>query len=50
MHYKTPLLNIEIDTLDNFIDGLENVKRVGKRLRLKEKLPATTEIWVMELS
>lgn len=51
MHYKTPLLNIEIDTLDNFIDGLENVKRVGKTASFKkEKLPATTEIWVMELS
>lgn len=51
MHYKTPILNIEIDSLDNFVEGLENVERMGKTVSLKkEDLPHATEIWVMESS
>lgn len=51
MHYKTPMLNLEIDTIDDFTDNLDNVRHVGKTASIEaEKLPASTEIWVMELS
>ncbi len=51
MHYKTPALNLELQEIENFTEGLKNVKFVGGKATLEAReLPDTPEIWVMDLS
>ena len=51
MHYKTRYLQFELDGVEPFLRGFEMVKRVGGSSFeiVKEKLPSTTEIWVLEI-
>lgn len=51
MHYKTRYLQFELGNVDSFLQGFEVVKRIkGSSFEIdKEKLPPTTEIWVLEI-
>jgi L-ascorbate metabolism protein UlaG (beta-lactamase superfamily) len=52
MHYKTQRLDFPIATVDEFLKDKSNVKKIDvSEVEInKEKLPCTTEIWVLQMS
>ncbi|MEO0091221.1 MAG: MBL fold metallo-hydrolase [candidate division WOR-3 bacterium] len=52
MHYKTPLLDFPIVSVDEFIKDKKNVKKFDKSEAIvsKETLPLTPEIWVLKMA
>jgi L-ascorbate metabolism protein UlaG (beta-lactamase superfamily) len=52
MHYKTDKLGFDIDGVDAFTQGEQNVKQIGRaEIDISPgTLPATPEIWVLEHS
>jgi len=50
MHYKTSAISFPIDGVERFLDKKKNVRytRCAEVDIIKEKLPESTEIWVME--
>ncbi len=49
MHYKTECCGFPIASVDGFLRGKENVKRVGQEAEVSpESLPEGREIWVMQ--
>jgi len=47
MHYKVTGLSIPIDRIDRFVEGKENVEKVGNPYTLPSKLPENTEIKII---
>ncbi len=51
MHYKTSPLNINIESIENFVQGMNNVQYVGKEAFFEAgKLPVAPEVWVLDLA
>lgn len=52
MHYKTEVLGFPVAEVDEFLEGKEIAKRIGKsEIEItRENLPSQTEIWVLEHS
>jgi len=49
MHYKTGCCGFPIAPVDGFLQGKENVRRVGQEVEVSlETLPESREIWVMQ--
>jgi L-ascorbate metabolism protein UlaG (beta-lactamase superfamily) len=49
MHYKEADSKLEVDKVDTFVSGWGTVKKVGHSADIsKDKLPESTEVWVME--
>jgi len=49
MHYKTECCGFPIAPLDTFLEGKENVKKVGQEVEVTaDSLPEKTEIWAMQ--
>lgn len=51
MHYKTPTLDFPIAKVDDFIKDKKNVKKINSsEIEInKNKLPKTSEIWVLDM-
>ena len=51
MHYKEADSKLEVDRVDTFISRWGNVKKAGHSADIsKDRLPGSTEAWVMESS
>ncbi len=51
MHYKTSLLNINIEGIDRFVKSMDNVQYVGETAYFEAgKLPTTSEVWILDLA
>lgn len=49
MHYKTECCGFPIATVDGFLKGKPNVKKLGQEVEVsKEILPSITEVWVLK--
>ena len=50
MHYKTPKCGFPLKSVDDFIKGIDRVKRIkGSEVEIESgKLPSPTEIWILE--
>jgi len=49
MHYKTECCGFPIAPIDGFLQGKENVKKLGQEVEVsKESLPEAGEIWVLQ--